>query len=140
MKFTSILSVLFSASLALAQTITTTVSFDQTYDNASGSLDTVSCSDGQNGLETKGFTTFGSLPNFPFIGGAVAVTGFNSAACGTCWALTFNGKTINVLAIDHSTSFNIALEAMNALTNNQAQFLGRVTVTATQVAASVCGL
>lgn len=138
MKFSIVFSMLAAAGLALAQA--NTVSFDQTFDNAAGSLNTVSCSNGPNGLENLGFTTFGSLPNFPFIGGAPAVTGFGSAACGTCWALTFNGKTINVLAIDHSTSFNIALEAMNALTNNQAEFLGRVTVTSAQVAASECGL
>ena len=31
-----------------------TVSYDQVYDNKSGSLDTVACSNGPNGLETKG--------------------------------------------------------------------------------------
>ncbi|KLO12557.1 SnodProt1 [Schizopora paradoxa] len=138
MKFTVVFSILAAGGLAFGQA--NTVSFDQTFDNAAGSLNTVSCSNGPNGLENLGFTTFGSLPNFPFIGGAPAVTGFGSAACGTCWALTFNGKTINVLAIDHSTSFNIALEAMNVLTNNQAEFLGRVTVTSKQVDASECGL
>ena len=69
------------------------------------------------------------------------MTGFGSAECGTCWELTFNGESINVLAIDHTASgFNIALSAMNALTNNQAVFLGRVNAQAQQVAASACGL
>jgi hypothetical protein len=82
-----------------------------------------------------------SLPKFPYIGGAQAIAGWNSASCGTCWALTYNGKTINVLAIDHTDSgFNIGINAMNALTNNQAQFLGRINATTKQVASSVCGL
>ena len=117
-----------------------TVSFDTVYDDPSTSLDEVACSDGPNGLITKGFTTFGSLPT-KNIGGAAAVAGFNSPQCGSCWELTFNGTSINVLAIDHAGSgFNIAEGAMNALTNNQAAFLGRVDATATQVNASACGL
>lgn len=140
MKFFTALSALaLFASSATAATVT--VSFDQTYDNSGQSLATVSCSDGPNGLLTKGFTTFGSLKNFPNIGGAAAVAGFNSPNCGTCWQLTFQGKSINVLAIDHAGSgFNIALEAMNTLTNNQATFLGRINADAVQVANSVCGL
>ncbi|KNZ72311.1 Protein SnodProt1, partial [Termitomyces sp. J132] len=128
--------------LALADS----VSFDQVYDDAAASLATVSCSDGPNGLLPRGFTTFGSLPNFPHIGGAAAVEGFNSVNCGTCWNLTYTSpqgvsKSISVLAIDHAaTGFNIALSAMNELTDNQAVFLGRVDAKATQVDASVCGL
>lgn len=65
----------------------------------------------------------------------------NKTQCGSCWTLTYNGNSINVLAIDHTdTGFNLALEAMNGLTNNQAEALGRIDATATQVDASVCGL
>ncbi|KAI0628745.1 immunomodulatory protein [Trametes polyzona] len=118
-----------------------TVSYDETYDNGSGSLATVACSDGSHGLLTKGFSTFGSLPHFPNIGGAAAVGGWNSDQCGTCWQLTYNGKSINVLAVDHADAgFNIALQAMNTLTNGQARQLGRIDVSAKQVAASQCGL
>ena len=120
---------------------TVSVSYDQTYDNSGQSLSTVACSDGPNGLLTKGFTTFGSLPQFPNIGGAAAVAGWNSAQCGSCWQLTYNGKSINVLAIDHADSgFNLALGAMNTLTNGNAQFLGRINAQAQQVDASACGL
>lgn len=138
MQFTTlILAITALVSNALA----VTVSYDQTYDNAGGSLATVACSDGPNGLLTKGFSTFGSLPHFPNIGGAAAVAGWNSAQCGSCWKLTYNGRSINVLAVDHTDAgFNIALEAMNTLTNNQAVFLGRIDATATQVASSQCGL
>ena len=140
MKFTSLaLTLLAAVSTTLAATVT--VSYDETYDNANGQLTTVACSDGPNGLITKGYDTFGSLPHFPNIGGAAAVAGWNSAQCGSCWQLTYNGKSINVLAIDHTDAgFNIALEALNTLTNNQGTFLGRINATATQVASSVCGL
>lgn len=122
-----------------------TASYDTQYDNADQSLSTVACSNGPNGLLTRGFTTFGSLPNFPLIGGAPAVTGFDSTGCGTCWKLTYvnaqgESTSINVLAIDAASNYNIALEAMNELTDNQATFLGRVPVTAVSVAASACGL
>ncbi|KAH9483666.1 Allergen Asp f 15 homolg [Psilocybe cubensis] len=143
MKLPATLSLIFVP--AVVQAVLTT-SFDPVYDNVNGSLATVACSNGANGLLTKGFTTFGSLPSFPFIGGAPAVTGFNSAGCGTCWKLAFTNSSnittsINILAIDVATpNFNIALAAMNNLTNNQAEQLGRVPITATQVAASVCGL
>ena len=142
MKFIS--SALFF--IAAAHAATVSLSYDNTYDVASTSLNVVACSDGANGLITKGFTTFGSLPKFPFIGGAQAVTGWNSTSCGTCWQVTYTNssgiaKSINVLAIDVSLNgFNIAETAMNVLTNNQAGFLGRVNVASTQVAASVCGL
>ncbi len=137
MQLTSLLA--FAAIVSSAFAVT--VSYDETYDKSSGSLTTVACSDGPNGLITKGFSTFGSLPHFPNIGGAAAVAGWNSAQCGTCWQLTYNGKSITVLAVDHTDSgFNIALEAMNTLTNNQGVFLGRIDATAKQVAKSQCGL
>ncbi len=61
--------------------------------------------------------------------------------CGSCWQLTYQGTSINVLAIDHTdVGFNIAQTAMNTLTNGQAQFLGRIDATAVQVDRSNCGL
>ncbi|THG98976.1 hypothetical protein EW026_g3301 [Hermanssonia centrifuga] len=144
MKFFALTSFLCAITVALASPTTTTtvsVSYDQTYDNAAGSLDTVACSDGPNGMLTKGYTTFGSLPGFSNIGGAAVVGGWDSAECGTCWQLTYNGNTINVLAIDSTlTGFNIALGAMNRLTNNEGVFLGRINAQAQQVAGTACGL
>ncbi|KAK7033084.1 Cerato-platanin [Favolaschia claudopus] len=145
MKLSGFCSLLVFAVAAFADV----VSYDGVYDSASTSLDVVfkerhyaqACSDE---LETQGYSTFGSLPGFPFIGGAGAVDGAGSTNCGTCWRLTYpkTGKTINVLAVDHAGpgTFNIALKAMNNLTNNQAVKLGRVTVSSIQVAKSACGL
>jgi len=91
-------------------------------------------------LVTKGYNTFGDLPDFPFIGGAAVVTGWNSTECGTCWQLAYKGNTVTVLAVDYTAAgFNIAEEALNDLTNGQAVQLGRVTATAKQVPASHCG-
>jgi len=127
-------------------TLATTVAYDSAYDNAAGSLDTVACSDGPNGLETRGYTTFGSLPKFPHIGGTATVAGWNSPNCGTCWELTYTNaqkqnKTINVIAIDRAgEGFNIAFKAFNELTGGQGTQLGRVDVAARKVPSSVCGL
>ncbi|KAI9433900.1 Cerato-platanin [Lactarius indigo] len=121
MKLTSTLTslvALFSVASAV------NVRYDTTYDNPQGSL-----------------STFGSLPSFPNIGAAQAVAGWNSTACGSCWKISFGGKSINVIAVDHAgDGFNLSLEAMDTLTNGQAQQLGVINAQATQVDASQCGL
>lgn len=123
----------------LAQT--ESLSYDTTYDNSALSLDYVACSDGPNGLITKGYTTLGQLPTFPNVGGVYTVTGWDSASCGTCYEVTYGNNTLAVLAVDTaSEGFNLSEEAMNTLTGGEAVFLGRVSVTAVEVAASVCGL
>ncbi|GJJ10908.1 hypothetical protein Clacol_005136 [Clathrus columnatus] len=141
MKFILSSVVVLSALFAQSQAQTpVSVSFDRTYDNRAGSTLTIACSNGPHGLAPR-FPTFGSFPNFPNIGGASVISGFGSANCGTCWKLEFQGNSINVVAIDVALNgFNIAEAALNKLTNGQAESLGRITATATQVAASNCGL
>ncbi|KAF4604283.1 hypothetical protein EYR40_001466 [Pleurotus pulmonarius] len=140
MKFTSALCyvALFVVPLATA----VTVSFDEIYGDPRGSLSSVACSDGDHGIiPLLKVESFGQLPNFPFIGGAAAISSWNSPQCGTCWELSYNGRTINILAIDHADDgFNISLPAMNELTNGQAVELGRVDAAVRQVDSSVCGL
>ncbi|KAF9815290.1 hypothetical protein IEO21_04653 [Rhodonia placenta] len=117
---------------------TVPVSYDTVYDNCSASLSTVACS---SQLESLGYDTFGSLPDFPFIGGAAVVTPYGSGECGSCWELSYQGNRITVLAIDYTDQgFNIAEEAFDVLTNGQAQSLGRLEAVATQVNISACGL
>ncbi|KAL0567384.1 hypothetical protein V5O48_014612 [Marasmius crinis-equi] len=133
----------FSA-VALADTL----AFDSHYGVAGGSLTTVACSDGANGIITRfNITTFGQLPSFPNIGAAGAVTGWNSTACGTCWEVTFTNstgakKSLNITAIDVAGpgSFNVAQAAMDNLTDGNAVAFGRVTVTSRQVPVAGCGL
>ncbi|KAK1842069.1 cerato-platanin [Colletotrichum chrysophilum] len=138
MQFSNLVTILSSVAAAAA----VSVSFDTGYDDGARSLTAVSCSDGANGLITKyGWQTQANVARFPYIGGSDAIAGWNSPNCGTCWQLTYNGKSINVLAVDHAGSgFNLALGAMNDLTNGQANQLGRIDAQATQVALSACGL
>lgn len=137
MKFISAIAAL---TVLIPSALATSIRFDATYDNASQSTLTVSCSDGTNGLASE-FPTFGSFPKFPFLAASDAIPGWNSPNCGTCFAVTYNGVTVNVLAIDHAgDGINMSLEAMNALTNGQATFLGTVDATVTEVDGSACGL
>jgi Cerato-platanin len=144
MKFAIVASVL-ALLPSLARSVT--VSYDQVYDNAGTSLATVACSDGSHGMLTRNFTTFGSLPRFPYIGGYVAIAGWNSPKCGTCHLLTYTDvasgkkKSITVLAIDSTNQgYNIAVAAMNDLTGGRAKELGKVEVTEISVNPSMCGL
>ncbi|KAK3049261.1 hypothetical protein LTR09_009439 [Extremus antarcticus] len=141
MKFTTTLLATLGA-LAFTSAETVSVSYDTVYDNASGALTSVACSDGSNGLITKyKYNTFGQIPHFPNIGGSSTIPSWNAATCGQCYALTYKGKTVNVLAIDTAPSgFNIAEGAMNNLTGGQAVALGRVTATIKKVGVAKCGL
>lgn len=61
--------------------------------------------------------------------------------CGTCWQLTFEGRSVNILAIDHTDAgFNIAQAAMDRLTNNQAVQRGRIEAQAVQIDSKMCGI
>ena len=114
---------------------------DGTYDNAGYSLNGVACSDGANGLITKGFDTLGDLPTFPHIGGSHAVAAWNSPNCGSCWELEYGGNKINVLAVDTAgVGFNIAWRAMMDLAGPAGVRAGKILVNYKQVGPSVCGL
>ncbi|KAN0082360.1 Cerato-platanin [Tylopilus felleus] len=113
--------------------------YDNNYDNANLPLNRVACSDGANGLEAKNYTTLGSLPNFPFVGGVYTVSGWNSTECGTCYAITYGDATLNILAVDVSKAgFTVSETAMNILTGDQAVALGRVNVSFVAVSPSAC--
>ncbi|AEO63188.1 7c47e13a-5d42-4cce-93eb-6e2087ea6df4 [Thermothielavioides terrestris] len=138
MQFSKILGALSLLAAASA----TTVSYDTGYDDPSRPLTSVACSDGTNGVMWKyNWKTQGDVTGFPYIGGAEAISGWNSPNCGTCWQATYNGRTIHILAIDHAASgLNIGLTAMNDLTNGHAEELGRVDADVQQVPLSTCGL
>ncbi|KAL0466079.1 Cerato-platanin [Neurospora intermedia] len=138
MQLSKILSLFTLATAASG----TTVSYDTGYDDPNRSLTVVSCSDGSNGLITKYHWNFqNQVKNFPYIGGVEAVAGWNSPNCGTCWSVTYNGKTINILAIDHAgAGVNLSKKAMNELTGGNAEQFGRVDAQVSQVALSACGL
>ncbi|EGX88085.1 heat-stable 19 kDa antigen precursor [Cordyceps militaris CM01] len=138
MYMPSILGLAALASTALG----VTVSYDRGFDDPSRSLEYVSCSNGEHGLITRyHWQTQGQIPCFPRIGGAQAVSGWNSAACGTCWRLTYNNRSVTILAIDRSVNgFNIGLEAFDNLTGGRGEEVGRVEAQVTQVDVKECSL
>ena len=142
-KLASVFTLLAAASAALAQGPIIQdypVTYDQTYDNPSDSLAIVACSNGKNGLLTKGFTNFSSIPSFPYIGGSVFVTGWNSTECGSCWKMTYEGTTIFLTAIDTAgVGFNIAEEAMKKLGGEAAIGAGKINVTVEAATPQDCG-
>lgn len=117
-----------------------TLAYDTIYDDASGSMDSVACSDGENGLAPK-YPTFGDLPTYPNVGGTPSITGWNDESCGSCWQLQWNDKSVYFTGIDvGGDSFVGPKTALDDLTDGRAEELGRVDVTATQVDGSNCGL
>ncbi|KAG1872452.1 Cerato-platanin [Suillus subalutaceus] len=120
------------------------VTYDDFYDNAATSFSEVACSNGANGLLTQGYTTFGSLPSFPFIGGVPHLT-WNSALCGTCWNLQYftsagTHESINITAVDAADTFSLSLEAFDELTDDTGVAAGGVYANSTQIDASFCGI
>ncbi|CAG5178564.1 uncharacterized protein ALTATR162_LOCUS8764 [Alternaria atra] len=140
MQFSSAISAAILGFASLASAIT--VSYDTGYDDGSRALTSLACSDGANGLTTKyNWKTQANVAGFPRIGGYVGVAGWNSPQCGTCYGVTYNGKTVYVLAVDYAAQgFNLAKAAMDELTNGQAVALGRIDAQYAQVATSNCGL
>jgi hypothetical protein len=117
------------------------VAYDTKYDNSSLSTLSVACSDGVNGLFTKGYPTIGALPTFPNVGGSPEIAAWNSPNCGACYQISYNGVTIKVIGVDVAVgSFVLSEAALNTLTGGQAVDLGHVEATYTPVAPSVCGL
>ena len=78
MKSVSIIALLVAPFAVSA----THVSWDSVYDQGTESLADVACSDGPNGLLTKGYSEFEDLPSFPYIGGS-SVASWNSPYCGS---------------------------------------------------------
>ena len=122
---------------------TSKVTYDATYDNPNWPLSGTACSNGVNGLEAK-WPTLGKIPNFPFVGGIPGLS-WNSPLCGTCWQLSYvapNGTTVTttITAVDSSQDFNIGKTAFTAWAGSSGIAAGSVIATATQVAASKCGI
>jgi len=144
MKSTTVFVALATFALhALALDGPVDVTYSTIYDNPDTPLSMTACSNGDYGLQTKGFETLGDLPTFPFVGGMPGLT-WNSPSCGSCWQLSYTSETtnntVNVTAVDGAWSFNLSQEAMDALTGGIAVEKGTVTAVATEVDPSVCGM
>lgn len=136
----TLLSLSPSATLAANSSETTMATFDTAYDDAGLSLTTVTCSNGENGLVTKGYNTIGDLPT-QNVGGAPTIKAFNDPNCGACYSLTYKNETVYVMAIDTAVNqFNVAQKVLDKLTNGHAQDFGSVAVEYEQVDGQKCGL
>ncbi|CZT15313.1 related to allergen Asp f 15 precursor [Ramularia collo-cygni] len=137
MQFIGVTAILFAAAASA-----TSVSYDLGYDEGGRAMTAVACSDGPNGMITKGYSTQGSIPGFPNIGASSDIPGWNSDQCGQCFSLSYNGGApLYAVAIDHAANgWVLSKAAMNKLTNNQADFLGRVEATVSKVGVDKCGL
>ncbi|KAH8692343.1 allergenic cerato-platanin Asp F13 [Talaromyces proteolyticus] len=135
-----LITILSLSSFTFAAKSTSIATFDTSYDDTSLSLSTVTCSNGENGLMTKNYNTIADLPT-PNVAGSPTVKAWNDPNCGACYALTYNNKTVNVLAIDSAIGeFNVALKVLNDLTNGHGQEFGNVEVVYEQVQATKCGM
>lgn len=149
MKPFAVAAVLGFVTLAFSYTTTYVVSYDTIYDHGHSSLENVACSTGEYGLLTEGYTTFDSLPTFPYIGSSPQIMSWNSPYCGTCWRVTYTDSqgvstSLNITVIDTGDhdhdGFRISLEGMNHLTQGHAKNLGKAPITAARIPKSSCGL
>ena len=87
-----------------------------------------------------GYYTLSDIPCYPYVAGFQNVT-WGSDLCGTCWELTFRGKSVDVLVVDYTVvGFSLGPTAYQALTNQTGQPLGNVEATYEQVDDGLCGL
>ena len=102
----------------------------------------VACSDGPNGLITRyGWHNQGAIPNFLHLAGWEGVQGWGSSSCGQCLEVTYRGRTVHVLAIDHADAgINMSLSAMNELTDGDAAQYGTVEANVKTVDSWICGV
>jgi hypothetical protein len=146
MKLLQLLATLLASTLLVLGQSVQSVAYDEVYDEASRSLNTVACS-GAGGGPLARYPTLGAVPSFPRVGGAFAVSGYGSPECGTCWSLTYAPRggaptrTVLVVLVDSaSAGFAISRAAMDILTGGLAVQLGRVNALAVKVPSRLCGL
>ncbi|PWW76094.1 Cerato-platanin [Tuber magnatum] len=138
---TAIVSLLAMAASTFAQ-VATTAGYDRVYDNGSLSTLSLACSDGPNGLFSKGYPTLGSLPGFPLVGAIETISGWNSPNCGKCYKVTYTatGASINIIGVDSAArGIVMSLGALDQLTGNLGEAVGRVDVTYVETARTDCG-
>lgn len=144
MQFTTVILSILSAAVTVFAA-SGTAAYDTTYDTGSLSTLSTACSDGINGLSTKGYSTLGSLPGFPRVGASAEVAGWNSGNCGKCYTVTWQpdgaaARSINVIAVDHAgEGWVLSRGALDQLTGGLAVMVGRFPVTWAPTAQSSCG-
>ncbi|KAF2423505.1 Cerato-platanin [Tothia fuscella] len=136
------LSTFAHASVLSAAIRAARVTYDDGYDLPSRSLVEVACSDGSNGMIRRGWHFQSEIPSYPYIGGSSDIASWNSPNCGQCLAVTFERKSIYILAIDVSTGsvVNMAKKAMDDITGGRAIEVGTVDADVVAVDNKFCGV
>ncbi|KAG1772408.1 Cerato-platanin [Suillus occidentalis] len=137
MKFTLVVALLSAFALPVFGD-PAYVTWDTAYSDPSASLATVSCSDGKNGLLTKGYTTFGhpSLHS-PTSEVSQAVSGTPPYVYTTP---SGHQTTVYITAVDNSYTFNVSPHTFDDLTDGTGFEAGKVKVRAVRVSPSKCGM
>ncbi|KAH9837569.1 Cerato-platanin-domain-containing protein [Rhodofomes roseus] len=107
---------LFSGSLAFAQLPgpAVTVSYDTKYDVSTTPVSTLACAS-----SLSNFTTFGALPEYPYIAGSDNVTDSSKTDCGHCYTLEYAGNFAQIQVVDSAAEgFVLSHEAYEWLTMN----------------------
>ena len=131
--------------LAIASTaIATTaiVTYSPIYDEPNTPTSSLACPVNGGGLPVA-CKTLSCIPAFPLIGGSdlVSGAGWNDPECGTCWTLSYEGNSVNILVLDTaSVGFNISQEAFEPPGGQAAVEAGSLVATIQQTPASECGL
>lgn len=81
MQFTTSILAFVAAAVSAVSAQSSTAGYDQKYDDGSFPSFNLACSDGANGMITKGYSTIGAIPSFPNVGGAPVIPGWNSPNC-----------------------------------------------------------
>lgn len=146
MKLFAVAAVLGFATPVFLQK-TYTLWYDIIYDGTTTSLSNTACSTGEYGLITYGYNNMGEIPTYPNLGGAPQIQSWNSPYCGSCWNLTYtdphgvsSSATFTAVDTGNQGGFTIAFAAMDVITNGNALTLDGISVTATQLPASACGM
>jgi hypothetical protein len=129
MNFFAILALLAPA----ASAVTVSLTFDGMYATADQPLSTFSCP-GLFGAERVN-----QLAAWPNVTATAFIERNLSPNCGTCWQVTYQGRSINLLAIDHAPQgFTASPFTVNWLTSGTGITNGRVDVDVTQIDPSEC--
>ncbi|KAF2483397.1 SnodProt1 [Neohortaea acidophila] len=133
-----ITATLLAHTVALVSAAQVAVRYDNTYDNPSNSLTKVACSDGEHGL-IYGFNTLADIPSE--VASISTISGWNSAVCGQCYSLEFEGRKIHFLGIDSKPDgVDLSERAMDRLTSDRATQLGWVMADLQMVESELCGM
>lgn len=112
------------------------------YDNASRSMNAVACSDGENGLITRyGWEEQGQIPGFPHIAASSTVASWNSPNCGQCLRVSYGGRALSILAVDHAdVGLVVSQKTMDFLARNQSVAKGVIDMKVQLVTLDDCGI